>query len=190
MSSVWHIGRNYMLLFLPQNQQSVEGETDCREVSNYLIVDVFPCVEVKVVRLSTPLCADSSWLAMRPTLANLLVWLVLKLAEQSCIHILNNNGLNTHPLKRSCIQHIVLFSSFSGHLPSLCKKAQDPVLGTRSHTEQVQLLHKLLWQDSVKSWLESVGCVWLSVLQVSQTEVVQGGYNGIFCRLVFSACKF
>lgn len=60
MSSVWHIGRNYMLLFLPQNQQSVEGETDCREVSNYLIVDVFPCVEVKVVRLSTPLCADSS----------------------------------------------------------------------------------------------------------------------------------
>lgn len=45
-----------MLLFLPQNQQSVEGETDCREVSNYLIVDVFPCVEVMVVRLSTPLC--------------------------------------------------------------------------------------------------------------------------------------
>lgn len=170
-----------MLLFLPQNQQSVEGETDCREVSNYLIVDVFPCVEVMVVRLSTPLCADSSWLAMRPTLANLLVWLVLKLAEQSCIHILNNNGLNTHPLKQSCIQHIVLFSSFSGHLPSLCKKAQDPVLGTRC---------QLLWQDSIKSWLESVGCVWLSVLQMSQTEVVQGGYNGIFSRLVFSVCKF
>ncbi len=98
------------------------------------------------------LYADSSLLVMRPTTvvlsANFMIWLVLKLAEQSCVSNVNNKGLSTHPCGDPVLTVIILDVVLTNRtVCCLCQKVQNPSAYARIRTQQQQLFNKLLWQD-------------------------------------------